>query len=114
MKKMNQLNVQFDFDEAADVLHITLGTGEPSYCEEVDDIILVERGMFSHQITGFQIMDITLHGIKKVEVIAHIQKAAKKVKQQMRQRLEFSDRLPALIDRELKWRQYATGEKAAH
>ena len=109
---MIQPNLQFDFDEEADVLHITLGTGEPSYCEEIDDILLVERGMFSHQITGFQIMDVHLHGIKKVEVIGYIEKAAKKVKKQMRERLVLSDRLPRLIDRELKWRQVASGEKA--
>ena len=110
MKKMRQTNLQFDYDEESDVLHITLGTGEPSYCEEIDDILLLERGMFSHQITGFQIMDVRLHGIKKVEVIAYIQKAAREVKKQMRERMIFTDRLPGLIDRELKWRQVASRE----
>ena len=109
---MIQRNVEFDFDEESDVLHITLGTGEPSYCEEIDDIVLVERGMFSHQITGFQIMDVHLHGIKKVEVISYIQKAAKEVKKQMRERLALTDRIPALINKELKWRQISSTERA--
>lgn len=111
MKKTNRPNIQFDFDKEADVLHITLGTGEPSYCEEVDDILLIERGMFSHQITGFQIMDIGLHRIKKVEIIAYIEKVARKFKQQIRENLRLAQKLPNMIDRELKWRQISSREK---
>ena len=108
MKKLTQPNVQIDYDEEADVLHITLGTGEPSYCEEVDDILLVERGMFSHQITGFQIMDITLHNIKKVEIIGYIQRIAQTVKKQIKEQLQFNDKLPNLIQKELKWREISS------
>jgi hypothetical protein len=111
MKKMNQPNLQFDFDKETDVLHITLGTCEPSYCEEVDDIVLVERGMFSHQITGFQIMDIGLHGVKKVEIIAYIEQAAKESKQQIKENLRLVNRLPNLIDKELKWKRISSKEK---
>jgi len=59
--RVNKLKVSFDFNEDSDVLHISLGTEEPSYCEEVDDVLLIERGYFSNQITGFQIMDIKYH-----------------------------------------------------
>lgn len=109
---MKHPNIQFDFDEIADVLHITLGTGEPSYCEEVDDILLIERGIFSHQITGFQVMDVNYHNIKKVEVIGYIERAAKKVRQQLEENLQLTNRLPNLIGRELKWRELAAKEDA--
>ena len=109
---MNQPTLKFDFDEESDVLHITLGTEEPSYCEEIDDIVLVERGIFSHQITGFQVMDVTLHSIKKVQVISYIEQAAKETKQQMKEKQRLTDRLPSLIDRELKWRQITPRERA--
>lgn len=45
-----------DYDEEADVLYVTLGTGEPSYCEEVDDRLLVERGISSKDPTGYRII----------------------------------------------------------
>ena len=57
-------------------------------------------------------MDVTLHSIKKVQVIGYIEKAAKETKQQIKEKLKLTDRLPALIDRELKWRRITPGEKA--
>lgn len=50
--------VEYDYDEEADVLYITLGSGEPSYCEEVDDKLLIERGFITNNITGFRILDV--------------------------------------------------------
>ncbi len=109
---MHQPDIRFDYDKKTDVLHITLGTGEPSYCEEVDDILLVERGMFSHQITGFQIMDIEFHKFKKIEILGYIEKAAEEFKQQIRENMRLADRLPDLIDKNLKWRRLPIREKA--
>lgn len=91
---MDQLNITFDYDEETDILMISLGTGEPSFSEEVDDILLVDRGYFSGQITGFQVMDVKLHGIKKVQLDAFIAKAIQKEKKliesYMRQRTGLS------------------------
>ncbi len=63
-----KMNIKFDYDKEADVLYITLGTGEPSYCEEIDDILLVERGFITNNITGFRVLDVKHHGIKAVEI----------------------------------------------
>ena len=38
--------VEFEYDEEADVLYISLGTGEPSYSEEIDDFVVVDKGFF--------------------------------------------------------------------
>jgi len=62
------MSVKFDYDREADILYITLGTGEPSYCEEVDDMLLIERGLTTNAITGFRILDVRYHGIQKVGV----------------------------------------------
>lgn len=65
---MRPIDVKFDYDEDGDVLYISFGTGEPSYCDEVDDILLVERGIVTNAITGFRILDVRHHKIKSVEV----------------------------------------------
>jgi uncharacterized protein YuzE len=49
------------YDENADVLYVSFGTGEPSNCEEVDDLVLFEVGLFSHRPTGFQIIGFKKH-----------------------------------------------------
>jgi hypothetical protein len=62
------IDVKFDYDESGDVLYVSFGTGEPSYCDEVDDILLVERGILTNSITGFRLLDVRHHKIKSVEV----------------------------------------------
>ncbi len=47
-----------DYDEEADVLYITFGSGEPSYGDPVDGFFLIERGMKTNQITGCQLIGI--------------------------------------------------------
>ena len=54
----------FEYDGDGDVLYISLGTREPSYCEEIDDVVLVEKGFFSNQITGFRILDASRRKVK--------------------------------------------------
>lgn len=65
---MNGIKINFDYDKETDVLYITLGTGEPSYCEEVDDILLIERGFITHNVTGFRVVGIRHHKIEAVAV----------------------------------------------
>jgi uncharacterized protein YuzE len=65
---MRPIDVKFDYDEDGDVLYISFGTGEPSYCDEVDDMLLVERGIITNAITGFRILDVRHHRIKSVQV----------------------------------------------
>ena len=54
-------DVKHTYDEKADVLYVTFGTGEPSFTESVDDVVLVEIGFFSRQITGFRVVGVTQH-----------------------------------------------------
>ena len=45
------------YNEEDDVYYVTFKTGEPSYCLEVDDRLLVEMGLFTNLPTGFRILD---------------------------------------------------------
>lgn len=49
-----------DYDEEADVLYITFGSGEPSYGDPVDGFFLIERGMKTDKVTGCRLI-----GLKK-------------------------------------------------
>ncbi|MCK4418693.1 DUF2283 domain-containing protein [Candidatus Aerophobetes bacterium] len=53
---MAKIIPKVDYDEHGDVLYVTFGTGEASYCEEIDDFLLLELGMFSNLPTGFQLI----------------------------------------------------------
>ena len=61
-------NVRFDYDATTDVLQVTFGTGEPSFGEEVDDLLIVEYGIYSGTPTGFQLLHVREVGVDKVEL----------------------------------------------
>lgn len=60
--------MHLNYDREADALHVTFGTGEPSFCEEVDDHLIVEYGFFSGAPTGFQLLHVREAGIKRIGV----------------------------------------------
>jgi hypothetical protein len=45
------------YDREHDVYYVSFGTGEPSYCVEVDDVLVVEVGFFSNLPTGYRILN---------------------------------------------------------
>jgi hypothetical protein len=45
------------YDREDDVYYVNFGTGEPSYCVEVDDTLVVEVGLFSKLPTGYRILN---------------------------------------------------------
>lgn len=45
------------YDRESDVYYVSFGTGEPSYCVEVDDVLVVEMGLFSNLPTGYRILN---------------------------------------------------------
>jgi hypothetical protein len=77
------------YDENADVLYVSFGTGEPSYGEEVDDLILFEMGMFSHRPTGFQIIGFKKH-VKDFK-FSVVEKAGKKLLRSGTKRIKKSE-----------------------
>lgn len=45
------------YDQEEDIYYVTLKTGEPSYCIEIDDVIVAEVGMFTNSFTGFRVLN---------------------------------------------------------
>lgn len=84
--------ITFEYDKDGDVLYVSVGTGEPSYVEEIDDVLVLEKGFYSHQITGFRIIGAQLH---KVELRLRLEEAIPKAIEQ-----EKSEIASSLIERE--------------
>lgn len=74
---IGSMNVDFSerYDEEDDIYYVSFETGEPSYAEEIDDILIIECGMFTNMPTGFRILNFRKH---KVGGVAFLIKKAKK------------------------------------
>lgn len=68
--KQGSMNLDFSetYDQENDTYYVTFKTGEPSYCIEVDDVILLEMGMFSNLPTGFRILNFAKNKVKRLEL----------------------------------------------
>src|SRR4051794_30251512 len=64
------------YDRECDIHYVTFKTGEPSYVMEIDDVLLVEVGMFTQTPTGFRILNFAKNKIGAVSVrVKGIEKA---------------------------------------
>jgi len=65
------MNIDFSekYDQEDDIYYVTFKTGEPSYVVEVDDIFLLELGIFTHMPTGFRILNFKKHSIGSVQIL---------------------------------------------
>lgn len=54
------------YDQENDVYYFTFKTGEPSYCVEVNDVLVLEIGLFTKLPTGFRILNLTKQDTKRV------------------------------------------------
>jgi len=62
---------------------------------------IVNRGYFSGQITGFEILDIRLHGIQQIQVEAFVTKAIKREGKDISNLIRQRTKLPRLIGNRL-------------
>ena len=53
--------------EEDDVYYVSFKTGEPSYGLEVDDILIIELGLFTNLPTGFRILNFSKNKIKQIQ-----------------------------------------------
>lgn len=63
---MATLKSKISYDDEADVLYVSFGIDEPSYCEPLSSFLLLELGMFTNQPTGFRIIQPRKRNIKKI------------------------------------------------
>lgn len=62
--------IEADYDRIADVLHITfVDSPEPSYAHNVDDVVIVLRGLVSDIMVGLEVLDVKRHGFEKIQKI---------------------------------------------
>ena len=96
-KKIGKMNIPFSevYNEEDDVYYVSFKTAEPSYCLEVDDILIIELGLFTNLPTGFRILNFNKNKIKHV-AFGILFKKFKKILQEV-------DR-PTLGDRESQLR----------
>jgi len=57
-----------DYDKEADVLYVSFGIDEPSYCESLNSFVLLELGAFTRQPTGFRVIQPGKRDINKMTV----------------------------------------------
>ncbi len=71
-----RMNMDFSetYDQEDDVYYVTFRIGDPSYCVEVDDILLLEVGVFTHTPTGFRILNFHKNDVKTVRIGGLIKK----------------------------------------
>ena len=65
------------YDEEDDVYYVSFKTAEPSYCQEIDDVLIIELGLFTNLPTGFRILNFSKNKVKQVEVAVLFKKIEK-------------------------------------
>ncbi len=98
---------QIDYDATADVIHMTfVESAEPSYGYNVDDVIIVLRGLITDVMLGLEVLDARRHGLDKIQeiLLPVIQEEKQRVEQKTRdfqskidelQRKNLEDLVPA-------------------
>lgn len=57
------------YDEEDDIYYVTFKTGEPSYCVEVNDIVVLEIGYFTQLPTGFRVLNFKKNRVAHVGIM---------------------------------------------
>lgn len=57
MKENKKTEFSEIYDQEDDIYYVSFKTGEPSFVVEVDDILLLEVGIFTKTPTGFRILN---------------------------------------------------------
>ena len=93
--KKGAMDVDFSetYDQEDDICYVTFKTGEPSYCIEVDDALLLEVGLFTNLPTGFRILNFHKSGIETISIDVLIKKVKKALQ-------ESRKSLPTIFQRE--------------
>lgn len=83
-KGVMKSNFDENYDQEDDVYYVTFKTGEPSYCVEVDDVLLLEVGIFSNLPTGFRILNFQRSKVGSIKINVLMEKVKDKLTKQPR------------------------------
>ena len=83
--------VKIDYDDEGEVLYVSFGIDEPSYCEHLNNFLLLELGMFTDQPTGFRIIQPRKRDIKKTiaDMVKIYHERMRTVERNLHRREEF-------------------------
>ena len=70
------MNIPFSevYNEEDDIYYVTFKTGEPSYCLELNDVLLLEMGLFTNLPTGFRVLDFKKNKISAIKIAVLLKK----------------------------------------
>ena len=75
MKETKETKSSEIYDSESDVYYVSFESGEPSYVEEIDDVLLIELGIFTNMPTGFRILNYKRLKTRMGQVIKEARKA---------------------------------------
>jgi hypothetical protein len=104
----NQLKIKHSYDKDADVLYVRFNPNkEPTFVENVDDLLLFEIGWFTGLPKGFRILGPHYQdvGSIKVTIAKHIKKQLRQFMEEKRKAIKeqepvfasFCDKLPSIL-----------------
>ena len=79
------MNIDFaeNYDQEEDIYYVTFKTGEPSYVVELDDVMLLEVGIFTNIPTGFRILNFSKNKVGHVQILVKkVRRAIEEIKRQ--------------------------------
>lgn len=89
------------YDKDADVFYVSFGDEEPTYVENVDDIMLIEIGCFSGLPKGFRVLEF-----REKRVVVGMGVIIRELKSHVRQLME--SRRKAILDQEPIFTNFCT------
>ena len=98
------MNIDFSetYDQEDDIYYVTFKTGEPSYCVEMDDVLLLEVGLFTNPPTGFRILNFTKNNLAGVKLDVRIEGLTKKIKDILSKKTPTMRQRQAQVERALE------------
>ena len=93
MAKGKKIESSHSYDKEADVLYIAFGgDDEPTYAENIDDVIVLEIGWFTHLPKGLTLLGLKSHKITSIQgMIVQVSKKAHSLIEQRRAQIEAQE-----------------------
>ncbi len=93
MATKKTIKATHSYDKEADVLYVSFGDDEPTYVDNIDDIMLIEVGCFSGLPKGFRVL-----GFREKKVVVSMSVIIKELKNHVRQLMKSQRK--AILDQE--------------
>ena len=85
-----KMNIDFEeiYDQESDIYYVSFKTGEPSYAVEIDDVLIIEEGIFTGMPTGFRILNYKNNPVKAIFLIKKVKEAFEDTEKDLKNRLK--------------------------